>query len=534
MHLAELQAKRQQLLELHSQTHAEQQQALAAWQASAATVSLSVLDWQSAAVLQQHREQAQQHHQRQDQVLQAVEAAEQRLAQAQQNANQQVLQLQAANTQLRLLQQAQQAASDQRLGLNQQHEDLQRHLLDLQQQVASEIGAAGFDLPEVASDWLQQREQEWLVWKTHQQHLQQLIEQLTRQQQVSQSAQAQAETWALAWQRLDAPALVELEPCADADARLANSRLDIDRLASQLALLQGQQHQLQADLQGLQQRLVQSEQDWTQALASSPFADFAEFNAALLSEEESQQLSQLQQQLQQTRQTAQALLDAASAKLIQLQQHPLTTLSQTELALQLAALDQQRQTLSQQLGASLALLLDDDNRRASQQGLLLEINQRSADVDVWQRLDGLIGSAKGDKYRKFAQGLTLDHLMRLANRHLDRLQGRYLLQRKPSGELELEIVDTWQGDVTRDTRTLSGGESFLASLALALALSDLVSHKTSIDSLFLDEGFGSLDADTLEIALDALDTLNASGKMIGVISHGRRVRGARLPVGVTG
>jgi len=93
------------------------------------------------------------------------------------------------------------------------------------------------------------------------------------------------------------------------------------------------------------------------------------------------------------------------------------------------------------------------------------------------------------------------------------------LLRKPGGELELEIVDTWQGDVARDTRTLSGGESFLVSLALALALSDLVSHKTSIDSLFLDEGFGTLDGETLELALDALDTLNASGKMIGVISH---------------
>ena len=64
-----------------------------------------------------------------------------------------------------------------------------------------------------------------------------------------------------------------------------------------------------------------------------------------------------------------------------------------------------------------------------------------------------------------------------------------------------------------------GGESFLVSLALALALSDLVSHKTSIDSLFLDEGFGTLDGDTLDIAIDALDALNASGKMIGVISH---------------
>ena len=109
------------------------------------------------------------------------------------------------------------------------------------------------------------------------------------------------------------------------------------------------------------------------------------------------------------------------------------------------------------------------------------------------------------------------------------LHGRYQLNRRASGELEMEVVDTWQGDVARDTRTLSGGESFLVSLALALALSDLVSHKTSIDSLFLDEGFGTLDSETLEIALNALDSLNARGKTIGVISHVEALK-ERIPL----
>lgn len=90
-------------------------------------------------------------------------------------------------------------------------------------------------------------------------------------------------------------------------------------------------------------------------------------------------------------------------------------------------------------------------------------------------------------------------------------------------------MDTWQADALRDTRTLSGGESFLVSLALALALSDLVSHKTRIESLFLDEGFGTLDAETLDCALDALDALNASGKTIGVISHVEAMK-ERIPV----
>ena len=91
------------------------------------------------------------------------------------------------------------------------------------------------------------------------------------------------------------------------------------------------------------------------------------------------------------------------------------------------------------------------------------------------------------------------------------------------------MIDTWQADAVRDTKTLSGGESFLVSLALALVLSDLVSHKTKIDSLFLDEGFGTLDRETLDIALDALDNLNATGKMIGVISHVEALK-ERIPV----
>ena len=161
----------------------------------------------------------------------------------------------------------------------------------------------------------------------------------------------------------------------------------------------------------------------------------------------------------------------------------------------------------------------DIQQRSEQQSLLAEIVKQQDELDDLSHLNGLIGAADGAKFRRFAQGLTLSHLVYLANEQLNRLHGRYQLQRQQSDSLALEVLDTWQADSVRDTKTLSGGESFLVSLALALALSDLVSAKTSIDSLFLDEGFGTLDNDTLEIALSALDSLNASGKMIGVISH---------------
>lgn len=161
----------------------------------------------------------------------------------------------------------------------------------------------------------------------------------------------------------------------------------------------------------------------------------------------------------------------------------------------------------------------DQQSKTKQQSLFKQIESEQIILDELAYLNRLIGSADGAKFRKFAQGLTLNHLVYLANQQLNKLDGRYQLQCQQSDTLSLEVLDTWQGDSVRDTKTLSGGESFLVSLALALALSDLVSSKTSIDSLFLDEGFGTLDNDTLEIALVALDNLNASGKMIGIISH---------------
>ena len=196
---------------------------------------------------------------------------------------------------------------------------------------------------------------------------------------------------------------------------------------------------------------------------------------------------------------------------------------------QLAWLVKQLEGLIYQQGKLEQQLQADRELRVTAKALLKQIADHQLAHDDWAYLNQLIGSADGNKFRRFAQGLTLDHLVFLANKQLQRLHGRYSLQRKTSEALELLVIDSWQGDVNRDTKTLSGGESFLVSLALALALSDLVSHKTSIDSLFLDEGFGTLDSETLDIALNALDNLNASGKMIGVISHIEAMK-ERIPV----
>ena len=314
---------------------------------------------------------------------------------------------------------------------------------------------------------------------------------------------------------------------SDAQGALQKAQELRDQLAGQLASTQ--QQQLQAT-----EQLKRAEQVWQQALSASGFADEAAVTLALLDDALRQQLQQRKEHLQQQLAQANALLSDAKA---QREKHRLARpahLSETEndleaLTAQQAELAQQLKALQQRLGEITNKLNDDKARSGNQQALIAQIAQAQLTCDDWGYLNQMIGSSDGAKFRKFAQGLTLDHLVYLANRQLEKLHGRYLLQRKTSDALELQVVDTWQADAVRDTRTLSGGESFLVSLALALALSDLVSDKTRIDSLFLDEGFGTLDADTLDTALDALDSLNASGKTIGVISHVEAMKD-RIPV----
>lgn len=164
------------------------------------------------------------------------------------------------------------------------------------------------------------------------------------------------------------------------------------------------------------------------------------------------------------------------------------------------------------------MLRRDDERRAQASELIARIDRQQAAAHTWQVLNELIGSADGKKFRNHAQQMTLDILLGYANRHLATLSRRYRLERVRQS-LALLVIDQDMADEARSVHSLSGGESFLVSLALALGLASLSSHRVRVESLFIDEGFGSLDADTLRVAMDALDSLQAQGRKVGVISH---------------
>lgn len=168
------------------------------------------------------------------------------------------------------------------------------------------------------------------------------------------------------------------------------------------------------------------------------------------------------------------------------------------------------------LAASLAADADARVRRAAAQAELAAA-EHAAEID--RVLGSVIGSHDGKLFRSFAQSLTLDGLLAVANSHLEELAPRYQLERVPKHDLELQVIDRDLGDEIRSVQSLSGGESFLVSLALALGLSSMSAHDVRVRTLLIDEGFGTLDPATLDSALAVLDALQATGRQVGVISH---------------
>ena len=165
-----------------------------------------------------------------------------------------------------------------------------------------------------------------------------------------------------------------------------------------------------------------------------------------------------------------------------------------------------------------ARLLQQAKNKLTVEQIAKELAEKQTIAERWAKLNKLIGSADGAKFKVIAQSYTLNLLLLHANKHLSYLSKRYKLQQVPD-TLALQVIDCDMCDEIRTVYSLSGGESFLISLALALGLSSLSSNNLKIESLFIDEGFGSLDAESLRTAMEALEQLQMQGRKIGVISH---------------
>lgn len=203
-------------------------------------------------------------------------------------------------------------------------------------------------------------------------------------------------------------------------------------------------------------------------------------------------------------------------------------ITEEEISCIKSQLEVEIKVLSEQMISNKNQIDNDVKNRNAQNSLIKHRDSLSKILCKWSQLNELIGSADGAKFKKIAQEYTLDILLRYANIHLEKINRRYTLERIPN-TLSLQVIDNDMACEIRSVHSLSGGESFLVSLALALALSSLSSSRMNIESLFIDEGFGTLDAQTLAIAMDALESLQNQGKKVGVISHVSEMT-ERIPV----
>jgi len=465
---------------------------------------------------------------------------------------------------------------------SQQQVAINTELSELLQTLNHQLNECGLSLPEIhqLTDWLNYQTQafeEWKKQKDSEQGLNQSIELLRQkisqaqkyceqeQSKLSQQIQTYNEHETYLTQLREKRLSLLPDPDTNHARASAKELLEQKEKWMKESLMQRQQAEQtlqstlaqielgQKQLGSLEITFAEKYQQWQSMLQTSCFDTEEAFIAALLEPKQREALLALEQDLKERTAHFTTLLEQSKSEALALKENQpelslekfnqqlreelneqfdeqFDELSESEsIEASIQNLQQDLKNHAQTQGEVRHLLASDQQKREQQAELFNQIDVARQDYDDISYLHSLIGSQKGDKFRRFAQGLTLDHLVYLANRQLDRLHGRYLLQRKQSEALELQVLDTWQGDNVRDTKTLSGGEGFLVSLALALALSDLVSHKTSIESLFLDEGFGTLDSETLDTALNALDQLNASGKMIGVISHIEAMK-ERIPV----
>jgi len=331
--------------------------------------------------------------------------------------------------------------------------------------------------------------------------------------------QSSANTWQ---QQLDTAIQTARQAQTATDQQLNESKLGLTRLHSEQQNCRQRHAELAQERDALNAELATWRADHPQ-LDDATLAQLLHMDDQLIAEAR-QRLRENSENLTRCRERLDGCLNRLNLHKQQQSEAPDAEQLQQRHAEQL----QQCEQADQRCAETRAQLIDDDKRRSQSQALLAQIDAARAEHQRWGRIAALIGSSDGGAFRKIAQAYNLDLLVQHANVQLRQLARRYRLKRGGS-PLGLLVLDTEMGDELRSVHSLSGGETFLVSLALALGLASMASSKLKIESLFIDEGFGSLDPESLQIAMDALDSLQAQGRKVAVISHVAEMH-ERIPV----
>ena len=266
-------------------------------------------------------------------------------------------------------------------------------------------------------------------------------------------------------------------------------------------------------------------------LENSDFKSKQEVENALLSQDDKLKYTKTKEGLQEKQLRLKTLKEANLKETEDLNTSKNFEISEAESKIALENLKSKKDEFVVVKGEIKESFRKDQEIKNRNQEIYKKIANQEAICAVWKELFQIIGNSK-DAFNVYVQRLTLKHLLDLANVHLFKLNKRYSLKMeeayKPKEELNFNLIDHYQTDQARLVDTSSGGEKFIISLALALGLSDLASKNVKIDSLFIDEGFGTLDNNTLETVISTLETLQSQGKLIGIISHVENLK-ERIP-----
>ena len=306
---------------------------------------------------------------------------------------------------------------------------------------------------------------------------------------------------------------------AAAEQAAEHARSALQQAENRVAANQQQREQLRRRLTDQQTALDREEQHFAAARTAAAFPTENEWQAARLPAAAREALAREAAALDQQTLTLRTRQQDCAARLAALTAQSADDPDAATLQARQQADNHTRQQQQQALAEKRHRITEHERavtRLAVRQSALA---QQQQETRRWQDLHALIGAADGKKYRNYAQSLTFASVIAHANRQLAQLSDRYLLTADPARPLEANIIDNYQGGEIRSAKNLSGGESFIVSLALALGLAQMSGETMQVDSLFLDEGFGTLDEETLDSALETLAQLRTHGKHIGIISH---------------
>lgn len=304
---------------------------------------------------------------------------------------------------------------------------------------------------------------------------------------------------------------------ADADeAKKRAANLNIE-LQNKLKVTKALVESMKDGIEKIDPKLKKAETDFSKAMLPAGFVNEKLFREARLTDEERKSLSSRAKKLDNAGTELRAKQEDRKTRLAAENAKKLTDKTLEELEPQSKEFEDSLKQLRDAIAALNHKLQENTAAKERVKEKQSAIEAQKKDCHRWEKLHVLIGSADGKKYRNFAQGLTFESMVSHANRQLEKMTDRYLLIRDKEQQLELNVRDNYQAGEIRSTKNLSGGESFIVSLALAL--SKMASRRVRVDSLFLDEGFGTLDEEALETALETLSGLQQDGKLIGIISH---------------